>query len=498
MPSQGDKSTRRPAGTLVGGRTTRLVGGAVRLRPPRGFVGRAQVEGGSEGTRAFDVGEAPVVPPGLMGDTSLFQPVTLPGTRAFAAGPAAIELDASRAARRQVTPDSPLTVTLDTSSTRSFADLGAGLLAVLHDGSAFFPVGRSDSPDQVQVEWLPDPPASDPEVGTSTVGRIAKLYLYQVMGRPEPTLGLYHARFMSSGSASGPDESGERVVTLPEGEVRYRAVAPDELGPGQRIALLVHGFGSSTDGMLAELATVFSKYGVHYDHVLTFDYETVRSGVRDAGTQLADALRDLGFGPQDGHYLDVFAHSMGTLVTRYMVEIAGGRRFVDRVFLAGPPNYGTGLANLKGALLWLVTLGLNLTGSSLPAMIAGWALKLFDKTTVSLDDLTPSSTIVHDLRNTARTGEVLYHALAGTNELAGPTPGGWAWLARQVMRGADAALDTFFQDQNDLLINVQSMTSLETVYPGDLWRAKVVPCHHFAYFSHPESVDQLGRWLAGQ
>lgn len=491
MPSQVDKEQ---SGRLVGGRSARLWRGALTLKPPRGFEGSYRIPAAETTARGLEASAE--MPATLASAPHLFQPLIVSGIGGLAEQSVVIDLDTTLAATQRVTPETPITLTINQPRLRDLADTTAGLLAVAYDGAWYYPVGRSDTPDQIQIEWLPESLTEEgAAVSDRSLARIAKLYVYQVVGKPEQTLGLHRARFVRAGATGETVQSNEWTQTLAEGEVRYRKLEPGELQPGQRVALMVHGFGSSTEGIVAELDHLFAQHDLHYDHYLTFDYETLRSGVRSAGTRLADMLREYGFGPQDGIHLDVFAHSLGTLVSRYMVEIAGGRRFVDRVFLAGPPNHGTSLASLKGGLLWLVNLGLNLTGSSLPAMIAGWVLKAVDITTVSLDDLTPGSTIVYDMHNTARTGEVAYHVLAGNNILVPPSSGGWAWLAHQMIRGADAVLDTFFRDQNDLLINVNSMTSLEEVYPPDLWRTKVVSCHHFDYFRTPEATEQLVAWL---
>ena len=85
-----------------------------------------------------------------------------------------------------------------------------------------------------------------------------------------------------------------------------------------RIALVVHGFQSDTWGMVGRLSSFFTETGIAYDHLLTFDYETFGTGVRKNAQILATELRRLNFGADDERSLDVFAHSMGTLVIRFV------------------------------------------------------------------------------------------------------------------------------------------------------------------------------------
>jgi pimeloyl-ACP methyl ester carboxylesterase len=236
--------------------------------------------------------------------------------------------------------------------------------------------------------------------------------------------------------------------------------------------------------------------GIQYDHYLAFDYETFNTHVSENGQIMAEALRDADFGPEDKIHLDVFAHSMGTMVTRSMVEQHGGEDFVDRCFLAGPPNAGSRLAELKRLVPWVGTLLLNQAGPTPPAVIASWALKKITDDAVGGDDLRPSSEFIKQLNAIDRKATVPYYILAGRNELPAEAEGAWKRLFSALNRTGDLALDTFFNDQHDLVINVQSMLNVRNgKYPDKLLHTKVLKCNHFQYFGSGEGQETLLAWL---
>ena len=59
----------------------------------------------------------------------------------------------------------------------------------------------------------------------------------------------------------------------------------------------------------------------------------------------------------------------------------------------------------------------------------------------------------------------------------------------------------FFSDQHDMVISVNSMSTIRNgEYPPELLKVQVVPCHHFAYldpayFEDEDSREPLLEWL---
>ncbi len=482
---------------LRGGNVTILPAYRLELEPPPGFQGRARVLTPRQSTRAAGGDMADLrPPPGLASLVDLIQPLAVAPTRADGPAGAVIEIEADGAARALISPERPLKVCLPAG-----AAAGEGTsLALAYDGSFFYPVGRpGDEAGVLQVEWLPEP-APEGEAALRRLrglGRTVKLYLYKILRWPEPGLGLRRAHFV-------PDlhidedrpEPGEHVRRVAGGGVRYQELRPGDLRPGGRVALFVHGFASDSSWMVSGPAQTLVGHGTGYNHLLTFDYESFNTRIADNGQALAEALRAAGFGPDDGLYLDVFAHSMGALVTRSCVEAWGGDEFVDRCFLAGPPNEGTRLASARRLIPWIGTLLLNQLSPAPPTLIASWALKKISDDAVGPDDLRPGSDFLRQLNASMAEVKVPYYILAGRNDIPAEVVGVWQRFRLKMEQGADAALDFIFGDENDLVVDVRSMVTVRGgTYPRHLLHTQAVPCDHFGYFRTPEAQAQLLRWV---
>lgn len=354
--------------------------------------------------------------------------------------------------------------------------------------------------DSVRIDWLPDPVPEDavPLRARRGLGRTVKLYLYKLVGWREPSLGLHRARFVAGDQArvpAGPEERAHRVLG---GEVRYRAVRKGDLDAGQQIALFVHGFSSDTHWMVSGLGEFLSGQGLAYDRVLAFNYESFNTGIAENGQRLANALREAGLSSGDSIHVDVFAHSMGTLVTRAMVEMWGGDDLVDRCFLAGPPNQGTRLAEARRLVPWIGTVLLNNVQPTPPAAVASWLLKRLSDDAVGVEDLRPGSDFLARLNGSTQLGRVPYYLLAGRNEIPAEAAGAWARFQQHMSRALDTGLDLLFEGDHDLVIDVQSMRTIRNGhYAQELLRTRIVPCNHFAYFVDPTAQSQLVAWLGG-
>lgn len=488
------QSARSVSRGLVGGTEVDVPFYPLRLTAPDGFQGTVRVLTPRQSTRSADGSLTEFVEaPGLAAMPELFQPLRLASTRSAGASGAVVEIDAEGAARALVTPQTPLTLALD-------AQLAGTdpLLAVGFDGSFFYPVGRSDPADanRLAVEWLPEPDPQEPLRLQRSLGRTVKLYLYRLAGRQHPSLGLHRVRYVPGDRADQHPPHGDEVVREVPGGLVYYGPADGALQPGMRAAVVVHGFSAESRWMAAWVAGLKARIGLGYDAVLAFDYETFATAVQDNAAALGDALATAGAGPQDQVQLDVFAHSQGTLVTRALVELLGGRQFIDRCFLAAPPNRGTRLAEAKRLAPWLATLALNQIVPGGASGILGWALKKVADDGAGAEDLRPGSQLLNLLENASPNGSVPYFVLAGDNSQAAAASGWLERLQRQVLRGVDVGLDALFGGQHDLVIALKSMTALsESGYPAHLLHSATVTCDHFRYFAADDAQQQLYDWL---
>jgi hypothetical protein len=491
---------------LAPGAPTSLPGYGITVEAPPAFTGSVRILTAQQATRAaLAVGEGEVpsptipVPPGLASHPELFQPLPLGNRRAAQPLGAVLELEADDQARRTVSADTPLTLHFEATATAE-----GPLLAVAYENGLFYAVGHSTGDrDIVTIDWLPTADGDGAEAGTElagrrALGRVLKLYLYKMAGWIEPSLGLHRVQYLEPEEAEWTEiGEGEFLREFDGGALLYSPIDASDILPRQRIAVAVHGFSADSQGLATWLTNVLPKTRLAYDHVLTYDYESFATGISENGRKLADALREVEVDVRPRVRVDIFAHSMGTLVTRSMVELWGGAAFVNRCFLAGPPNQGTRLAEVKKLAPWLATLALNGLGGWTPAVIAEWLLGKLEADAIGLDDLRPSATLLNDLNVTTKAATVPYYLLVGTNALLPQQDATLMQrLQRQILQGVDLALDTIFADQNDMVINVRSMVGLRNGnYPGHLLQQAEVPCHHFNYFTDPTAVDQLLRWL---
>ncbi len=464
-----------------------------------------------QATRATQPSEAAVpVPPGLAAYGQTFQPLALGNRRAAMPLGSVVEIEADDRARQSITEATPLTLQLAWS-----VDDADRVIVVAQEDGLFYPVGHSDdNPQEIAISWLPigDGRANSGDSGDNdgegnsidglesrrSVGRVLKLYLYKMVGWEEASLGLHRVRYLE------PAEVAQ--VTLAEGEflrefnggaLLYGPIDAAAILPRQRVAVAVHGFSSDSASICIWLTTVLTKQALGYDHVLAFDYESLATGINENASKLADALRAIELDVRPRLRVDLFAHSMGTMVTRCMVELWGGDAFVNRCFLAGPPNQGTRLADTKKLVPWLATLALNGVGGWTPAAIAQWALGKVEADAVGVEDLRPSSVLLADLNRSTKSVSVSYFVLAGNNSLlAQHDETMLQGLKRHLLQGVDLALDALFDDQNDMVINVRSMLTVrDGNYPTHLLQSREVPCNHFNYFLEPTAQEQLLQWL---
>lgn len=477
---------------LRAGATTRVPGSELRIECPTGFSGRLRVPP-SAATRAADV-----APPALWGLSDQVAAVSLSATRAATGSPTVWELDCDPADRSKIAPETPLTVELP-------PDLQSeSVFALVNSDGVWGMAGASDAATgRLHIDWLPaldtgDDGQQDISIAADqqrAIGRTLKLYLYKRLGWTTPTLGLRKAEYVSTAQlAEKPAVVGERISRVESGEVRHRGLAASELQPGQRVLLIVHGFQSDSTWMVEQTAQLLENSEADYDHILTYDYESLATSLDEAGSQLADALRSAGFAGSDKLRLDVLAHSMGGLVVRAMIELHGGDKFVDRALLAGVPSGGTPVADAVTLVRWLGLLLLNQAGLSAAVIMAGLGLEKVTRDAIGPRQMRVKSPFLKRLHQPQKRVRTHYTLLAGRN--ADPVMGAaqWARVRSFLSLVLDRALDQVFDDDHDLVVSNSSVFQLRSDIQASV-DVHVVDCHHFAFLTESSSRAQLVQWL---
>ena len=136
----------------------------------------------------------------------------------------------------------------------------------------------------------------------------------------------------------------------------------------------------------------------HYDLVLTFDYENLQDPIADTARALKDRLAAVGLGPDHGKSLDVIAHSMGGLVSRWFIEREGGNRVVRRLVMLGTPNNGSPWPRVQDWATTALAVGLNeLSKVAWPASVMAGLVQAVEVVDVTLDQMVPDSGFLKDL-----------------------------------------------------------------------------------------------------
>ncbi len=269
----------------------------------------------------------------------------------------------------------------------------------------------------------------------------------------------------------------------------------DKVAAAQKVLLVIHGIIGDTEEMAKCVKFAHKDHGGSYDLVLSFDYENLNSSVRDdISHKFKERLESAGFAADDGKELHILAHSMGGLVSRWMIEQREGNKMVDRLIMCGTPNGGSIFADVESYLKF-VNIGLSVAiGSSLP--VAPWlgglmgvlkkAVKLSKKLMVSLAEMNKDSDFLRDLNSSPDPG-IPYVVIAG--DITYYQPQGDTRFAQFI----DLALKgvgnyAYTESPNDIAVGVNEIKQTGNNASVEIYD---IVCHHMNYFSEERSVKKL-------
>ncbi len=268
-----------------------------------------------------------------------------------------------------------------------------------------------------------------------------------------------------------------------------RRPQPGDFAAGQTVALIVHGFSDDTRGLAAALVDRLRRNVRAYDHILTFDYETFGTSAATTGDELARALREgCGLRKDDDIAVHVFAHSMGCLVTRCLVERSGGHELVDAAVLAGPPNRGTPAANASRGVAYLAAALLGQLAVVTPVGLLALPVAWLAAEGHGWADLMVDSDLTRAINDLTVPDNVKYLVLAGHNEVGSAAADRWQRLAKKTLGD-----ELLFDEPNDGVIGESSMKGLRGgSYPA--LAVETLTCDHFTYYSSG-TMGVIKEWL---
>ncbi|MGB0930592.1 MAG: caspase family protein [Chitinophagales bacterium] len=339
------------------------------------------------------------------------------------------------------------------------------ILSFTYDNDIIVPIGNAieaedGSSTKIVIEEIPD--IAYPDQPTRSVGKALKLLFFKFMKWDKQTQMLRKVIYHDDGTA---ERSGDGV----------KAVVDN----ASSVLLLIHGIIGDTEQM-AEAFRV-AQDSEKYDLILTFDYENLNTSIIETADVLYNKLvHDLGLLQSTDKKLDIVAHSMGGLVSRYMIEKLGGDKMVRHLYLCGTPNNGSNVSEVtayRNMFLGLCTLAINL-GFAVPALIVG-ALTRSKTLTLTLEEMRTKGEFIPKLHKTQQP-DTKYTIIAG--DLAKYLDKTDEYVKKIINKSLNIISKTFYGSQaNDLVVGVDSIKGIHH-FNAPKPEIREAICHHMNYF----------------
>ncbi|MER9947173.1 caspase family protein [Mesorhizobium sp. M0047] len=457
--------------------------GEIRIEP-HSALAAAEIRLTSMSVATRAIGALASLPRWLHEDPTVLQAFDLVPTRAARDALNVLELSGVNDSAL-ITRFNPLLITIPRPLGR-----GERVLPIAFDGEFFLPLGRSEAmgdETRVILERLPRPT----EAESRTLGGSIRILFQKVISRAFGT--EYDYPILAAA------EVGANLT------VRYE---PDLLAirarvaRANRIALFVHGIIGDTRDMAASLNRARI---ADYDLILTFDYENLQDPIAETARALKGRLETVGLGPEHGKSLDVIAHSMGGLVSRWFIEREGGNRVVRRLVMLGTPNGGSPWPNVVDWATTALAVGLNeLSKIVWPAAVLAGLTQATSTAQITLGEMMADSDFLKDLSRSPDPGpDVSYFLIAGNTSLIQSTSENQerhAKLQRLLARlwsdrtKYDVANLMFGGSNNDIAVSLSSMQNLPEGRQH-VCEVEITASDHMSYFRQPQTLNLLSKAL---
>jgi hypothetical protein len=331
-------------------------------------------------------------------------------------------------------------------------------------------------------------------------------------------------------------QTGFVKITGPDPLAWIKAPEPQQLElPADRrarVLLLLHGTFSSTRGGFGSLAATdaggrfLEKTVAAYDLVLGFDHHTLSADPMENAEELLAQLRALA--PQSGVDIDVVTHSRGALVVRSLVEQLlppGDKLAIRNAAMVAGPNAGTLLANPPN---WstLVDLYTNLVvaccrvialagptaatvGTIMRESLQAVAILVKAIVTDAADEqrvpglaaMVPGGAFITALNKRPEDGmspPTGYYTVSSDFQVKGLS-GPQELPTKLVRLLSERFVDQLMGADNDLVVNVASMTSIDPGVPNVIRQSCALGVnshtYHCSYFLEQRVLQAIEGWL---
>jgi Caspase domain len=348
------------------------------------------------------------------------------------------------------------------------------IMPVTFDGQYFVPVGevkRNKKRGKVEVKITTLPPSTDNH--RSLMGSVKMLFVKMVFG------------VEAADQLRWVDFSDKKAIKQVNGGVTEKVAA------AKKIALVIHGIIGNTQHIAEFMRDAITQK--RFDLVLSFDYENLNTPINESSLILKNKLAEAGLKEGCGKEFTIISHSMGGLVSRYMIEKLDASKFVTHLIMAGTPNGGSPMSkiteyrNIASALMGLsMNFGLNLPFTGLIVGILNGS-KFVTKTLEMMNYDDPSGFL--KTLNAGGDPMVKYTIVAGSIEQYEAKYQANIGLMDKMFGIVANAFNG--EKSNDIAVRV---LDIEKVLPDAKTFKPVshqVPCHHLNYFEEKESVKTL-------
>jgi len=334
-----------------------------------------------------------------------------------------------------------------------------------------------DGKAHIKIDEFPDADAAPSRTGKRSLGRALWFGLLKLTGFREKVFKL------------------RKVSYSPKGKVlRNQINLLPSIDQAKKILVVTHGIIGDTKPMLANLNFLLTQK--KYDLILSYDYENLNEPIEKIALELNKRLEKYGIGKDDGKTVDILAHSMGGLVSRYLIEqIRKGDNAIDRLIMFGTPNGGSVFGDIPGyrdVLNKFLTLALNYGKEWLGPL--GTFMNVVNKTlgaskilTVTLAQMSPTSPFIENLYKNSIKGHTKYTVVAGDTT---------AYSKKR-----DKRFSQFIEDfvlkvgnianshvPNDIAVLVEQIKAIPSTIDPD---THDICCHHLNYFEEGEGLETL-------
>lgn len=374
-----------------------------------------------------------------------------------------------------VTPQNPLRLSI----AAPLAE-GEDVLAFGFDGEFYLPLGAARPSQRQTLFELQRLPAPVSMGGRDVKGAI-RIYFQKIVNR---RLGLDYPYPILAAASVSPD--GGVTYEVDRGKIKQLVAG------AQQITLYIHGITGDTRGMVAS-----ARYSAPGDLLLTFDYESINTTVEETARSLKSRLAEIGLKESHGKQLRIVAHSLGGIISRWLIEKEGGQAIVQKLIILGSPSAGTPWATVQEWATVGLSLVLNgLTALSWPVKALSLLLAGLEKSDVTLDQVAPGSEVLKQLSE-SEDPHVPYVLVAGNTSLIPQVleGEGGSKVGRLLKKlGYGTASLGFFHSPNDLAVGVSSVHSVNrerTPAPITL----TIPSDHMSFFTSDPGLEVLKKYL---